>query len=130
MKVYIVTDGEYSDYHIEAVFDDRKKAELHAALHNCNCVEEYDVNDCKIEGNTKYYVVHYIEEGRGGELYVDNIRYSTKREHGIETHRRSEFFGSTIRLMIRVSLEEHNEERALKIAQDMYAMYKAAKEGL
>lgn len=48
MKVYIVTDGYYSSYHIEAVFTVKKKAELYASLHNC-WVEEYEADECKIE---------------------------------------------------------------------------------
>lgn len=41
MKIYVVTDGEYSDYHIEAVFTDKAKAKWYADVHAAN-VEEYD----------------------------------------------------------------------------------------
>ena len=37
--VYVVTAGCYSDYHVEAVFKDKSKAEYY-----CNCYE-----DCEIE---------------------------------------------------------------------------------
>lgn len=40
MKIYVVTDGVYSDYHIEAVFLSKKEAELYAAVHEGQ-VEEY-----------------------------------------------------------------------------------------
>ena len=49
MKVYIATEGSYSDYHIEAVFTDREQAELYSALHCCK-IEEYETDEYKIEG--------------------------------------------------------------------------------
>jgi len=49
MKIFIVTDGQYSDYHIVAVFLSKEKAE-HYAKYNSgyydSCrVEEYDTSD-------------------------------------------------------------------------------------
>ena len=52
MKIYIVTQGEYSDYHIEAVFLDEKKAQTYCAtrLHGEPCyIEEYDPHDSDID---------------------------------------------------------------------------------
>ena len=44
MKVYIVTDGEYSDYMIERVFSNREAAEEYKKWHNIhNEIEEYEV---------------------------------------------------------------------------------------
>lgn len=46
MKVYIVTDGFYSDYNIQKVFSNRDAAEEYKKWHNCsNDVEEYEVYD-------------------------------------------------------------------------------------
>lgn len=42
--IYIVTDGEYSDYHIEGVFLDKEKAYKCAELNDC-IVEEYEPMD-------------------------------------------------------------------------------------
>ena len=49
MKIYVVTEGTYSDYHIEAVFDDEALADELARLRNelqsADCqVEEYELN--------------------------------------------------------------------------------------
>ena len=51
MKVYVVTDGEYSDFHIEAIFTDEKKAKLYAATHYCNDIEEWETDEPQIEGD-------------------------------------------------------------------------------
>ena len=48
MIVYIVTAGEYSDYHIEHVFLDRKKAEQYVALQHRDC-ERYGYDTYNIE---------------------------------------------------------------------------------
>lgn len=46
MKVYIVTDGCYSDYSIEKVFSNRPAAEEYKKWHNIsNEIEEYDLFD-------------------------------------------------------------------------------------
>lgn len=44
MKVWLVTDGSYSDYHVEAVFADRAKAERFALIHHFNGVDD---DDCR-----------------------------------------------------------------------------------
>jgi len=50
-KVYVVTEGSYSDYHIVAIFSDKNNADIHAALLNSTesfydeaRVEEWDVD--------------------------------------------------------------------------------------
>lgn len=46
MTVYIVTDGEYSEYMIEKVFSNRKAAEEYKYWHHItNAIEEYEVCD-------------------------------------------------------------------------------------
>ena len=46
MKVYIVTDGYYSEYMIEKVFSNRPAAEEYKEWHNIhNEIEEYEIYD-------------------------------------------------------------------------------------
>lgn len=47
-KVYVVTAGDYSDYHIKGIFDSREKAEEyinHSASSELNDIEEYNLNE-------------------------------------------------------------------------------------
>ncbi|MBR2248771.1 MAG: hypothetical protein IJ880_17455 [Bacilli bacterium] len=64
MTVYVVTDGEYSDYHIVGIFSDREKAEICVAIKTEDGgVEEWDVDDIKIDSNLKlidYAIIHYV----------------------------------------------------------------------
>lgn len=77
-KVYVVTEGCYSDYHIEAIFSDKNKADIHAALLNSTPgrdgaeVEEYELDDVEIDTNKK--VIHYAVVGYcRGEVQRVNI---------------------------------------------------------
>lgn len=55
MKVYVITKGSYSDYHIEGVMlneDDAKKFAIeHTDQYDIAYVEEYDTDEYKIESN-------------------------------------------------------------------------------
>lgn len=66
MKLYIVTAGCYSGYHIEAVFTSLRKAELYVAIHSDSDsilieeyeIEEYETADEKITDN--HEVIGYL----------------------------------------------------------------------
>lgn len=45
MKVYIVTTGEYSDYHIDEVFTDLEQAQLYCAARNGVVCAEYYIEE-------------------------------------------------------------------------------------
>lgn len=52
MKIYVVTSGEYSDYHIDAVFLDKQKALQYCAANGiCEdvSIEEWETHDDKID---------------------------------------------------------------------------------
>lgn len=46
--IYVLTEGEYSDYHIVALFSSREKAEEACALYPDSEIEEYKLNSLKI----------------------------------------------------------------------------------
>ena len=60
--IYVVTDGEYSDYHIEGVFLDKEKAYKYAELNDC-IVEEYEpMDDAEIIVGRKITVDYRTKE--------------------------------------------------------------------
>lgn len=68
MKVYVITEGDYSDYHIVGVVLDRKKAEAYCRVARGNYyvpdVEEYETDLIdSIEGR-KPYSVRMSKSGR------------------------------------------------------------------
>lgn len=54
-EVYIVTAGDYSDYHIEAVFKDREKAEAYCKYHKDCEIEDFGFSDDNI-----YTIFNYV----------------------------------------------------------------------
>lgn len=58
MKIYVITRGTYSDYHIVTIFTDKHKAELYLKYYNYCNLEEYDTADdnFNIKDGEGYYV--------------------------------------------------------------------------
>ena len=122
MKVYIVTDGDYSDYHIEAVFTDEKTAYKYAALHNCSRIEQYDTDNVAIDGDFMPYMVYVFRLSPILGFYLWESHWDKKQ---LTEVRESAFDGT----QIYVSLDEPNQKKAEKIAEDMYAKWKYEKGG-
>lgn len=79
MKVYVVTAGEYSDYHICKIFLDKEKAEKYVALENeineylCDqCwVDEWDTSDDSVDMDAKTATYYYAYITTNGEIETD-----------------------------------------------------------
>lgn len=57
-KVYVVTAGDYSDYHIKGIFDSREKAEEyinHSSNTELNGVDEWVLNELKPDKSEKVF---------------------------------------------------------------------------
>lgn len=90
MKIYVVTEGAYLDYHICAVFTDKNKAELYCAVNEEKefsnndyyifgdeyMIEEFDTDDVNIEGTVYYGVRAVLFEGVDDDRFND---YTTFR---------------------------------------------------
>lgn len=73
-EVYIVTAGDYSDYHIEAVFKDKTKAEAYCKCHRDCEIEEFDFSDEYIYHTFNYVRIQYdiyIYRNLDDELYFN-----------------------------------------------------------
>ena len=115
MKVYVITKGVYSDYHIVGVVLDKNRAEeiveTISTTHSKAFVEEYDTDSFAtclrfevyyIYGNWNAIVDEYNNKHMNNCLYDENhfIVYAKDKDH------------------------------AIKIAQDMRAEYLAKKKGI
>lgn len=84
-KVYMVTSGEYSDYHVCGIFSTLEKAEQYIAAHDTACVgdnswdrhyiEVVEVDDCEIECKTMYRAIKFW---LGEKNCSWEMNYSTK----------------------------------------------------
>lgn len=138
MKIYIITKGSYSDYHICGVAVDLKEAER---LQNINtndydmaCIETYDTEDNgKIEGWLKHRYVFKFNVDKNayydvticdGENYKSNwlMAKRDEREGRIQT---------VHGICHKVCVESDKPFSVVeKIAYDRYAEWKATQEGL
>lgn len=114
MKVFIVTDGIYSNYHIEAVFSTKEKASAYCALHGYD-FEEYEVDAVKIDGTVKVYY-NYIFARLCGKLELVDVKLTTKNKAKIKKTCRS--------FDVEIPMKEENEPKACYIAEKLYERYK------
>ena len=140
MKIYVITAGEYSDYHIVAVTTDKEKAENFVKLHNDSkrfyyddaYVEEYDTDDFDIaidDCNAKYFKVigewNYVENGVDIECdEIDSLEYIADRNN----QHYHIYAGEATRWMFYCTAED--EEHAIKKATDWAAQQKAEIKGV
>ena len=129
MKVYVITMGEYSDYHICGVALNKEDAEIlkrrYSSKWDTARIEEYDTENSRpiLDGKTAYEV-RFLENGN-----VSNVRSDV----GLE------YFEPSIELLnpinwsgvsVRVYLFADSTESAIKIASEKRAKFLAKKIGL
>lgn len=122
-KVYIVTYGDYSDYHICAASLDKKRAELLAEKYTDGydeaTVEEYELDEFFEEakhGYSWYWCWCKIENGMFGQVKVRQLdSYGTGMVGKVVKSLRYE------QLFVDVLAE--NDEHAQKIAAEKFATY-------
>ena len=121
MKIYIATDGEYSDYRIEAVFIDKEKAELFCATHQCY-LETWNTCDTKIETDKKPLQAWSVEviDGKIRNIYESNLTFR-------ETIEKVNFRYGMYLITTQLGL---TKKEATKIIADKYAKWKAERECL
>jgi hypothetical protein len=136
MKVYIVTDGDYSDYMIEKVFSNRKAAEEYKYWHHIkNEIEEYEVADTAMDTDKRYMFIR-VSGIIFSEAVVD-IKYDIHPATIPDTHNKRwvGFYdynkhGSFTLYTDRYIPAEHWDEekykaKFLKVLYDLAAMAKA-----
>ena len=70
-KIYVITKGEYSDYHICAVYSDKKKAEEVAKLFKKSWIEEWPI-DVVPSQNKKRFWISMRKSGEIKKIKEDN----------------------------------------------------------
>lgn len=143
MKLYVVTAGYYSDYHVCGIFESEEKAKLYVELNKSSdyfnqdmryhCEETLDDRLTDAKDTRKLYSVNiYPDTGETvveEDDYYDHLApipdYAKFHEEQVWDWEKSQ---SVIVLSIQVLAND--EDHALKIAQDKLAQYKAEKAGI
>lgn len=120
MKIYVITDGECSDYHIITATTDEKMAKSIAKRYDAN-IEEYD--DAELILNMKsVYFIRFDESGTVVSTRNTTNDYCFYRDIGI--CRLDAAHG------VFVAIEADSLEEAIKIAAEKRAKFLAEKFGI
>ena len=136
MKIYVVTSGCYSDFHIDAMFSTREKAQkyIDAAKFDdwdeINGITEYDIDSASTEPPKSMIVSGYFEEDELDVINFDDGKeepwsFSMEMVDGVA-------FDVTFTGNIAVRPGETAEqfhERAEKVVTDKYFEWKASLHG-
>lgn len=127
---YAITSGYYSDYHIIAITDDRKKAEHFCEVYNETNRESADIEEFEemVIRNRIRFVVVVHTNGRADYVRVDE--YDEYKEHENSVCELPYDKRNPNQTFYEVFLSAKDKEHALKAAYDMIAVYKAQKEGI
>lgn len=133
-KVYIVTAGDYSAYHIVAVFDDKTKADEFCGAYNGRVDLDFykaRVEEHPIGMNIEYagMDVYCAERKETGEIYTydicEYIRDCTEKIGTVSMD------GKYLKCYIAVPKNADDQyEYALKVSADMFAEYLAKENGI
>ena len=121
-KVYIVTQGAYSDYGIDSVFSNKEQAEKRALLiadqYNEDAyVEEYEIDEIVVTGDViKHYEVIFEDE----DYPYINRTYGKQKPEEMNV-RKSQWVKNGY---VVSGIRAEDEETAIKIAQDAVAKYR------
>lgn len=121
MKIYIVTSGCYSDYHIEKVFTDKNKAEEYKEwLYDANDIEEYETEDDLIVN--KFYNINVSADVYPNGILGPDVRI-VKR---LNTNNPSNYFydyGKYFKLSINRCVAEENWNEEFYVNKYTKALY-------
>lgn len=134
-KIYVITAGEYSNYHICAVTTDPERAEK---LRKFYFKESYDGAEIEtyLDGDPEVGVIPQLRP-----IWQVKLSAGRKWDARIDTYTDQEFQNSfeltdpkyicdTCSIIFRAKIDAADEKHALKIAQDMFFKLMAEEIGL
>lgn len=124
-KVYVITAGSYSDYHICAVTLDPQKANMLEKFYDKvewddAGIEEYDI-DSYYDRIASGYTMYLVQFDRAGEAHWIRDNRNPEDENIYETCNG---------YYVNVTVWAKDKESAIKIAAEKRAKYLAEKEGI
>lgn len=132
MKVYVITKGAYSDYHICGVATDKKKAEILRKAFSNICdkaeIETYETDRFITEIESGLTIYDCVAQDEGDLLisrYPYDLAYMTDSDFRVKR-----FSKGWCAPGYGIKVWAKDEDNARKIAADKIAEYKARKAGI
>lgn len=123
---YAVTDGDYSDYRIIAITDNKERAEnikkLYSGKYSEPMIEEFFDSESKDEG--LYYIIYRANGSYDVFLQDFDVKKLSNINIVKENILRDDWWVYSVLVIAK------DKNRAIKIAQDLWAEYRAKKEGI
>lgn len=122
MKVYIVFEGIYSDRDVKAVFSEEEKAVIYAVTNGCDEIQEYEVDEIAVEGDTRdvrWKVECHIPTDR---VYADLFLPKPRVDDGTVFEQHSQW--------VTTYVTAKTKSEAIKKASDYIAKWKAERNGI
>ena len=131
MTIYAVTQGEYSDYHIDSLYLDKNKAILRAAvLRNDDdegiYIEEFETEDDKIDGDInkvvwEYHYHPYKDDKTGLLKFYPWDKGPSEGDPTFRTKPLNYWYTGKPKDGIYIYLDKRDDEKSRKIAEDKVA---------
>ena len=126
--VYVVTEGAYSDYQIQALFSDYETAKKYCACRQRKYyfpdIEVWELDGEEIQSNEKVFFQWSVKVNKHGEIWSPPIQQYVFESNTINAVKDA---GSCYSIYFAID-KSITEKQALKIATDRLAIYKAKKE--
>lgn len=130
MKVYVITKGEYSDYHICCVTDDQERAEslrrICSDVYDAAEIEEFDTEEIPAETTVRRFFAFRFDVI--GNIIDEEQSWTGSADDREKYELLERIGGGGVFFFARVFAE--NRDLALKIARDRRAKMIAEKYGL
>ena len=135
MKVYVVTSGEWSDFHIDAMFSTRKKADNYVDFrsfdeyNDCNGVTEYTLDECNYAPPKSMNVTGNFGEDALADCDFDDVG-ELPWKFTVAHDDEGEYVEFTGNVAVRPGeAASAYRERARKVCIDKYFEWKAKRNG-
>jgi hypothetical protein len=110
MTIYVVTEGEYSDYHIIHAFIDKEKAEACSAACRGSDIEEYDSESLDMRGGLKEFVTEMDLDGNTTRIYCSRACHEASSE--------ADYWGHAYPPRLHAVIHARDEQHATKIMNE------------
>ena len=118
MVIYVVTDGVYSEYHVEAVFTSREKAEEFRTYHGYDNVEEFEADPIEQRADARllWRCEYSLKDGQYTYVRWDTAKAKEYCAYGLEVERYD---------VLRCWLLAHDEGQLREIWQEKVRSFRA-----
>jgi hypothetical protein len=143
MKIYVITQGEYSDYHICAVTDDKERAKklqlIYSDSYNAAEIEEYNTDDYDDSYVKSYRLAYRVCRFQDGTIKVEGkpeyTRFLNEKDRTPRLilkwwHKKPDGKYEMWRNVFKFMVYADDEAHAIKNAADCFAEWAAMRQNV